>query len=195
MTPRMTPDERRDAPCSRRPPRPSPRPPGRRPDPRVGRRGRGAGRRVRAARLPVLPDEGALHAAVVGRWADAQGARVAAAVAAVPDGAPVRDRVRALLEVLLDDAARGELWWVDPGAFPAESLAAVAAARAAHGEVLRALLPPRWRRHEVALAGWAGVRPGRGARVGGAGLPRRRARARRRGDARRAAGRARRRGA
>lgn len=155
MTPRMTPDERRDALLSAAAEAFAAAPGG---DPT----------RVSVAEVAALagvseplvfryfPTKAALHAAVVGRWADAQGARVAAAVTAVPDGAPVRDRVRALLEVLLDDAARGELWWVDPGAFPAESLAAVAAARAAHGEVLRALLPPRWRRHEVALAGWPG---------------------------------------
>lgn len=155
MTPRMTPDQRRDALLVAAAETFAAAPGG---DPT----------RVSVAEIAVragvseplvfryFPTKAALHAAVVDGWARAQAQRVAAAIAAVPDGAPVRDRVRALLEVLLDDAARGELWWVDPGAFPAESLAAVAAARTAHGEMLRTLLPPRWRRHDVALAGWPG---------------------------------------
>ncbi len=54
-----------------------------------------------------FPTKADLHAAVVRGWAEDLAARQDAAVAAVPPGAPVRDRVRALLEVLADDAASG----------------------------------------------------------------------------------------
>ncbi len=97
-----------------------------------------------------------LHAAVVGTWFDELAARQDAAVAAVPDGAPVRDRVRAMLEVLLDDAARGARWWIEPGSFPPGSVAVVAAARDAQTARLRAMLPAHWRRYDYALEAWPG---------------------------------------
>ena len=72
-----------------------------------------------------FPTKAELHAAVVRGWAADLATRQDAAVAAVPPGTPVRDRVRALLEVLADDAALGARWWLEPDSFPAASVAVV----------------------------------------------------------------------
>jgi AcrR family transcriptional regulator len=103
-----------------------------------------------------FPTKGELHAAVVHAWADDLAARQDAAAAAVPDGAPVRDRVRARLEVLLDDAADGARWWIDPGSFPPGSVAVVGATRATQAARLRELFASHWRRHDYALEAWPG---------------------------------------
>lgn len=103
-----------------------------------------------------FPTKTDLHAAVVRGWADDLADRQDAALAAVPAGAPVRDRVRALLEVLADDAAAGARWWLEPDSFPAASVAVVAGAREAQTERLRALIPTHWRRHDYALEAWPG---------------------------------------
>ncbi|MCB2174449.1 MAG: TetR/AcrR family transcriptional regulator; helix-turn-helix transcriptional regulator [Actinomycetales bacterium] len=103
-----------------------------------------------------FPTKADLHAAVVRGWAEDLATRQDAAVAAVPTGAPVRDRVRALLEVLADDAAAGARWWLEPDSFPAASVAVVASAREAQTARLRALLPAHWQRHDYALEAWPG---------------------------------------
>ncbi|MDO8106285.1 helix-turn-helix domain-containing protein [Isoptericola sp. b441] len=103
-----------------------------------------------------FPTKAELHAAVLRSWAQDLGARQDAAVSAVPEGAPVRDRVRALLEVLLDDAAAGARWWLEPASFPSVSVAVVADARAALARTVRDLLPPSWGRHDYALESWPG---------------------------------------
>lgn len=103
-----------------------------------------------------FPTKAELHAAVVRGWAEDLDARQDAAIAAVPAGAPVRDRARALLEVLADDAAAGARWWLEPDSFPAGSVAVVAAARQVQSARLRALLPADWQRHDYALSAWPG---------------------------------------
>lgn len=103
-----------------------------------------------------FPSKADLHAAVLRRWAEDLAARQDAAAAAVPPGAPVRDRVRALLEVLADDAASGARWWLEPDSFPPASVAEVARARQALAVRLRALLPAHWQRHDYALEAWPG---------------------------------------
>lgn len=103
-----------------------------------------------------FPTKADLHAAVVHGWAEHLAARQDAALAAVPPDAPVRDRVRALLEVLADDAASGARWWLEPHSFPAASVAVVAAAREVQSARLHKLLPAHWQRHDYALDAWPG---------------------------------------
>lgn len=83
-----------------------------------------------------------------------------AAQAALADGVPVRDRVRAAVLVRLDHLAGRPGVWATPlvgGEEPTEALAVRREARAMEVEVLRALLPVAdWARHEYALWGWLG---------------------------------------
>lgn len=84
----------------------------------------------------------------------------AKAQAELPEGVPVRDRVRAAVLVRLDHAAGrpgGRVLALVGGEEPPEALAVRREARAAEVESLRALLPlTRWARHEYALWGWFG---------------------------------------
>jgi AcrR family transcriptional regulator len=101
-----------------------------------------------------------LYVAVVERSADELRARQAETDAALPDGVPVRDRVRADLEVYLDHLAVRPSVWVNAlvaGAEPAEALRVRARLRGEQVDRLRALLrPATWSRHEFALHGYFG---------------------------------------
>jgi AcrR family transcriptional regulator len=107
-----------------------------------------------------FPTKAALVTAVVQQAADRVAARSAAADAALPAGVPARDRVRAALEVRLDEVAAAPRSPVAPwraGTLPAAAAEVLAAAERDHVAWLRALLVPGgWRRHEYALAGWPG---------------------------------------
>lgn len=118
-----------------------------------------------------FPTKATLHAAVVQGWADDLMHRQDVAVGALPSGAPARDRVRAALEVLLDDAAAGGHWWFDPGSEPATSAAVVATVRDAQVDRLRVLLPPHWVRHDYAIAAYPGFVEAGVRRWAGLGCP------------------------
>lgn len=88
-----------------------------------------------------------------------------AADAALPAGVPVRDRVRAALEVYLDHVAGHPRGWAAPlvvaGNDTPSALAVRRAARQAQGDRLRALLGVSgWLRHEYAVWGYLGFLDG-----------------------------------
>lgn len=106
-----------------------------------------------------------LYAAVVARAIQALGERQRAALAALPQGVPVRDRVQASLEVYLDHIAEAAPGWAAPftaaGNDPEQALEVRRAARAAFVEELRSLLGVTgWARHEYALWGYFGFLDG-----------------------------------
>lgn len=82
------------------------------------------------------------------------------AVAALAEGAPKRDRVRASILVYLDHIATHPNTWAAPllgGEEPAEAVTVRQQARTDYVEALRDLLQPTtWARHEYALWGYFG---------------------------------------
>lgn len=82
------------------------------------------------------------------------------AVAALAEGAPKRDRVRASILVYLDHIATHPNTWAAPllgGEEPAEAVAVRQQSRTDYVEALRDLLrPTTWARHEYALWGYFG---------------------------------------
>lgn len=102
-----------------------------------------------------------LYAHLVRRAIDELLAQQADAVRALPDGVPVRDRLRTATLVYLDHIAGHPTAWAipfrRPGAEPAAAVAVRADARNEYVERLRRLLAPRTsRRHEYALWGYFG---------------------------------------
>ena len=101
-----------------------------------------------------------LYAEVVRGAMQDRAAALASAQAALPDGVPVRDRVRAAVMVQLDHVAGRPGVWASPlggGEEPPEALAVRREARADEVDALRALLPVvGGARHEYALWGWLG---------------------------------------
>ncbi|MFT8395142.1 TetR/AcrR family transcriptional regulator [Propionibacterium sp.] len=88
-------------------------------------------------------------------------ARHRAAIHALPDGAPVRDRIRAATEVYLDHIASHPNAWAmpmrQPGGEPPAAADLRTKARMAYVEALVQLLEPSTeRRHEYALWGYFG---------------------------------------
>jgi AcrR family transcriptional regulator len=87
-------------------------------------------------------------------------ARQAAALAELPAGVPVRDRLRATTLVYLDHVASHPTGWASPlraGAEPEVAVGIRREARADYVARLAALLAPSdTRRHEYALWGWFG---------------------------------------
>lgn len=117
-----------------------------------------------------------LYAAVVQASLDELAQRQTAAVAALPAGVPVRDRVRAVLEAVLDHVAGQPRAWAQPlvgGDEPPEALAVRSAARASQLEALHSLLglEASWVRHEYAIAGALGFLDQACVRWVGAGCP------------------------
>lgn len=102
-----------------------------------------------------------LYAAVLERAADDLAERQSEALEALPDGVPVRDRVRTLLEAHLDDIAANPTSFTNPfiaGDEPAEALAVRAEERDRAIAQLREVLnlTEGWGRHEMALRGYMG---------------------------------------
>lgn len=101
-----------------------------------------------------------LYAEVVRGVLQELAAAQAAAQAALADGVPVRDRVRAVVLVQLDHVAARPGEWATPlvgGEEPPEALAVRREARATQVDALRDLLRVTgWARHEYALWGWCG---------------------------------------
>ncbi len=102
-----------------------------------------------------------LYAEVVRLAVDDLLARQAVALGAVPDGAPVRDRVRAATVVYLDHIAGHPQSWArpvrGPGSEPEAAADVRARARGDYVDRLRALLATdRQQRHEYALWGYFG---------------------------------------
>lgn len=102
-----------------------------------------------------------LYAHVLRRAVGAFTARQDAALAALADGVPVRDRVRAITLAHLDEVAANPRGWASPVRRPAgepESAEAVRTeARRADVARLRALLSPSTTaRHDYALVAWFG---------------------------------------
>lgn len=107
-----------------------------------------------------FPTKAALVTAVVRDATDRVARRRAAADAALPPGVPARDRVRAALEVLLDEVAADPASEIAPwraGSLPATAVEVLAAEERAQAAWLRELLVDGgWARHDYALAGWPG---------------------------------------
>lgn len=102
-----------------------------------------------------------LYAQVVGLAIAGLRERQAQAVAALPDGVPLRDRVRTTVLVYLDHIAAHPSAWAAPlqrpGGEPSSAAAIRREARAEDVERLRALLAPSTAvRHEYALWGYLG---------------------------------------
>lgn len=83
-----------------------------------------------------------------------------AAIEAIPEGAPRRDRVRASILIYLDHIAAHPRTWAAPllgGEEPPEAVTVRHQARASYVEALRGLLrPAAWTRHDYALWGYFG---------------------------------------
>lgn len=117
-----------------------------------------------------------LYAASVQASLDELAARQADALAALPAGVPARDRVKAVLEAVLDHVAAQPRAWEQPlvgGEEPPEALAVRREARTAQLQALRSLLPvdAGWVRHEYAIAGSLGFLDQACVRWVGAGCP------------------------
>ncbi|WP_036897477.1 TetR/AcrR family transcriptional regulator [Propionibacterium sp. oral taxon 192] len=101
-----------------------------------------------------------LFAAVVGSAIEDLRSAQSAVDADLPDGVPVRDRVRASIEVYLDHIARHPVSWAAPlrgGTEPEEAQKVRAAARAEYVGRLGSLLGVSgWPRHVYALWGYFG---------------------------------------
>lgn len=101
-----------------------------------------------------------LYAAVVRDAVERLAQAQRRAVAAVPEGAPVRDRVRASLLVYLDHIASHARAWAFPlvgGVEPPEAIEIRRTARAGYVDALRALIGESdWARHEYAFWGYFG---------------------------------------
>ena len=101
-----------------------------------------------------------LYAAVVQRSADLLLQRQLQADAALPPGVPVRDRVRASLEVYLDHIAGHPSAWANPlvgGEEPTPAVQIRTRLREEYVDRLRQLLHlTPWPRHEFALRGYFG---------------------------------------
>lgn len=102
----------------------------------------------------------ALYAEVVSSAVTALAQAQRSAVAALSDGAPKRDRVRASILVYLDHIATHPKTWAAPllgGEEPAEAVSVRLQTRSEYVEALRRLLQPAsWARHEYALWGYFG---------------------------------------
>lgn len=107
-----------------------------------------------------FPTKAALVTAVVEAAVERVAARRAAADAALPPGTAARERVRAALEVELDEIASTPASWLatwHAGTLPAGAADALAAGERDHTAWLRVLLVTSgWRRHDYALTGWPG---------------------------------------
>ena len=117
-----------------------------------------------------------LYAAVLARAGEAFRARRDAAVADLPDGVPVRDRVRALTLVTIEEVAANPAGWASPVRHPAgepDTAEEVRrAGRAAEVDALRAILLPRTTaRHDYALTAWFGFLDAACARWAARGCP------------------------
>ena len=100
-----------------------------------------------------------LYAAVVAAELDDLATRQAEALSAVPDGSPVRDRVRALLEATLDHVAGDPLRWAAEfaGDEPAEAVTLRTQDRIREVAALRdVLLLSDWARDEFSVTGYFG---------------------------------------
>lgn len=102
-----------------------------------------------------------LYAAVLERAAEDLAARQAAALSAVDGGAPIRDRVRALLEAYVDHVAADPTSWSNPligGDDPPEAIAVRRGVTDRTVDDLRAVLnlSDDWARDEYALRGYLG---------------------------------------
>ena len=102
-----------------------------------------------------------LYAEVLRAGIDGFVARQASALAALPDGVPIRDRVRAVTLAHLDEIATAPAGWASaahrPAGEPETAEAVRAAAREADVARLRAILQPSTTiRHDYALTAWFG---------------------------------------
>ncbi len=117
-----------------------------------------------------------LYAAVLTQAADAYRARQDAAVAALPDGVPLRDRVQALTLATLDEVAASPAGWASavrrPAGEPDTAEEVRRTLRAAEVATLRAILLPRTaERHDYALTAWFGFLDAACARWAARGCP------------------------
>ncbi len=103
------------------------------------------------------PNKADLYTAIVQIAVDDLVARQRAAIDALPDGVPVRDRVRATIQVYLDHVAHHPVGWAAPlrgAGEPEQTLTLRRAARADYVAWLNGLLTPhRDLRHDYAV--WA----------------------------------------